>query len=618
MCRQRLRDEAAAYAAHAAQLGFHPGAERRLGAVAREFFTSAARRIRSAAATAADAAGLVAVLGRRGVLTLPTGGGETAVAAAALAAEVATECNTLLAASEAEEREALGAQLVSGGARGKRPRDDSSGSQGAHDRLQTTVCVAHTDARCVPGWLWGLGLSEALETDITKSFAPQEVRLVVPPSADHQYAEIAANMLKTLATSLVWVDSPAGTTDASGGGGGEAKRLRVQPQRAREAAGWCALLGGGTLSLLCHAVDVAAATATEAGGAEEGERAEAAACVPAACVLQGAAGGAASLSLSAALICRYLRFRHPSLQRLAIVLGVSAGSASATLAATRRIFKDFAAGESQPLVVTVLLEGGAVSAESSDGRGWKEAVFDGRRVSIRAEVVAALREYAPQMMVVGCADEGWLPASSFLLDDLGSSRAGAGAGAGAEAWAVSQPPSRVWLPLLAELAALPWPTLALFGTPHACRHSKSPGFASIQSQVFCFGLAAARRVGESAARGVKRARAEDSAAAERLKVEKIVGKRHGRHETAGNSAVEEEGEGEAEYLVVWSGRSHSEATWEQAAGIEATCGALVRAYEGALEAKKQAAEQREREEQCAPQRRTRSDFADVVQVSPLS
>ena len=132
----------AAYAAHAAQLGFHPGAERRLGAVAREFFTSAARRIRSAAATAADAAGLVAVLGRRGVLTLPTGGGETAVAAAALAAEVATECNTLLAASEAEEREALGAQLVSGGARGKRPRDDSS-SQGAHDRLQTTLRRSH-------------------------------------------------------------------------------------------------------------------------------------------------------------------------------------------------------------------------------------------------------------------------------------------------------------------------------------------------------------------------------------------------------------------------------------------------------------------------------------------
>ena len=46
--------------------------------------------------------------------------------------------------------------------------------------------------------------------------------------------------------------------------------------------------------------------------------------------------------------------------------------------------------------------------------------------------------------------------------------------------------------------------------------------------------------------------------------------------------------------------------------------ALVRAYEGALEAKKQAAEEREREEQCVPQRRTRSDFADVVQVSPLS
>lgn len=145
MCWQRLRDEAAAYAAHAAQLGFHPGAERRLGTVAREFFTSAASRIRSAAATAADAAALVAVLGRRGVLTLPTGGGETAVAAAALAAEVAAECNTLLAASEAEEREALRAQLVSGGAPDKRPREDSS-SQGEHDRLPRLFslgCCSH-------------------------------------------------------------------------------------------------------------------------------------------------------------------------------------------------------------------------------------------------------------------------------------------------------------------------------------------------------------------------------------------------------------------------------------------------------------------------------------------
>eukprot|EP01044_Picomonas_judraskeda_P019553 COSAG03_NODE_4146_length_1664_cov_1.690735_3_plen_227_part_01 len=213
-----------------------------------------------------------------------------------------------------------------------------------------------------------------------------------------------------------------------------------------------------------------------------------------------------------------------------------------------------------------------------------------------------MRRYDPELLVICCADEGWLPSASYLVDDRpGRSaappqmpRATAEDG-GRAGWENSEPASRTWLPILAELTAgfRETPTLALLGTPHPC-NSKAPrgktGVASMLAQIFVVGGAAAQRILPSQN---KRQKVAESAP-EKRRVERIVGKRAllgdepsgdpgsaaRSASTAGGASADKAGEAgavnqvshdtamqterEEEYLVKWHGLGDANATWEPA------------------------------------------------------
>ena len=119
--------------------------------------------------------------------------------------------------------------------------------------------------------------------------------------------------------------------------------------------------------------------------------------------VQGRGGSAVALSVSAAMVARYVALRYPAVSRLAVVQGVSAGSAAAVLAANRRLLAGCGAqGQTPaaarcPLMVSVLLEGAAGSDASvlaaeaeqcSREGGWEYKVVDGRRLRARADVAS--------------------------------------------------------------------------------------------------------------------------------------------------------------------------------------------------------------------------------------
>ena len=587
---------------------------------------------------ARDALGLVGALTRFGALpeAVVDGGKEEERVLEAvreglmLAEEVAGRCRPLLESTLRDE--SAPKWPSTGGAAAARPQ-----KRALENGSETLHAEAGATSDDVGSCLTTFGLTQALQDAARKSLTPQGVRLVsrnvvadgsgpkqnlrlaasgsaTAASADeqpfHRYTGVMTELLALLTLRLVWaggsgsgaakqssdssVNNSSSDSDkrsSSSGGSGGSRDLSVQPQRSSEARSWASLLGRGAVSLLCSATDAAVGvTATAQGGADAEVDKQSS---PAVCMLQGRCGGAAALPLSAALVARYVRLRHPHVKRLAVVQGVSAGSAAAVLATNRRLLADWDATDEQgqhssalrPLMISVLLEGGAglgtggtaaatsahsaaeerknesegSSSSSSSSVGWEWRVVDGRRLRVRAEVAAAVRDYKPDLLLICCADEGWLPSASYLIDDhtiartrnhqqkkhgqtaesaaagIGGGGGGGGGGNSSGSWENSEPASRAWLPLLAELTAgMPptTPTLALLGTPHACSHTRGgkTGVAAMLAQVFVLGCGAVQKVVPSQTKRQKTGGGENAVpvganAEGHFRVERICGKR---------------------------------------------------------------------------------------------
>jgi hypothetical protein len=307
---------------------------------------------------------------------------------------------------------------------------------------------------------------------------------------------------------------------------------------------------------------------------------------------------------------------------------VSAGSAATVLAANRRLVaacdaqEQPSAARESPLIISVMLEGiigsdaGALAEEAgqcSRDVGWKYTVINGKRLRARAEVASVVRRYDPELLVVCCADEGWLPSASYLVDDHPGRLAPAARAQETDdeqrpgvSWENSEPASRTWLPIVAELIAgfRDTPTLALLGTPHPCNSKASrgkTGVASMLAQIFVVGGAATQRILPSQNKRQKVLGHRDASADTetvrvepdvhgKCRVERIVGKRivvsdetpAGGTDTfvaedrdvkvdeIGMNDVVKQEDDRVEYLVKWYGLGDANATWEPAAVSKCT------------------------------------------------
>ena len=376
-----LSAEAAAYHSQAVRVGFlrDNGSASTLGRIAGQFFTSGALRIEAAAAVALESALLVRSLMRWGAFSVPADkvddADEQLRSLSTFAQAVVTDhCAPLLKAAHDSR---LAEVFAAGNTRGKRKMSDDGG-----------------------GSLLGYGLNDSLQEDATKSLAPQGVCLLSGGGMEgsHPYTEVVTELLRLLALRLVWAGSTAAATkppapseagaastgsfadDEDAKGGHVTNQLTVVPQRSTEAQSWAALLGNDAISLLCNAVDAAVVGPPSLTAAQPKP--------PAVVVLPGRSGGAAALPLSAALVWRYLKLRHPAVKRIAVVHGVSAGSAASVLATNRRLLADWHE-DTRQLMVTVLLEGGAGAAagglQMDPGGSWDWNVSKNEDVCIKNE-----------------------------------------------------------------------------------------------------------------------------------------------------------------------------------------------------------------------------------------
>ena len=224
----------------------------------------------------------------------------------------------------------------------------------------------------------------------------------------------------------------------------------------------------------------------------------------------------------------------------------------------------------------------------------------------QGKIVAALAAYQPDLVLVCCADVGWLGQGAYVASTETTQ----------QQLVEMEPPSRLWLPLLSELGAandtVACPTIALFsGTeqlgPHhlprdgktttstagysnaEAHEAKVTGFESILAQMYSFGASftpasfASSELGEAHQFLHQPDSAVDSQTGEeKMAIDEICGRRErGNDEeqrgTKSNCRVE--------YLVRWrSGSSKSAAacasSWESEAHLTASgCGALLRRYE---------------------------------------
>ena len=226
----------------------------------------------------------------------------------------------------------------------------------------------------------------------------------------------------------------------------------------------------------------------------------------------------------------------------------------------------------------------------------------------QGKIAAALAAYRPDLVLVCCADVGWLGQGAYVAASTETTQQ--------QQLVEMEPPSRLWLPLLSELGAandtVACPTIALFsGTeqlgPHhlprddgkttspgysnaEAHEAKVTGFESILAQMYSFG--ASFTPASFASSELDEAHqflhqpdstVDDSQTAEeKMAIDEICGRRE-----RGN---DEEQRGtqpncRVEYLVRWrsSGSSKSAAcasSWESEAHLTASgCGALVRRYE---------------------------------------
>ena len=107
----------------------------------------------------------------------------------------------------------------------------------------------------------------------------------------------------------------------------------MPPQRDEEARAWASLIDPPTISLLCNSVDAVIGPTIDTL-----DIAGPASADPVVCMVQGRGGSAVALTVSAGMIWRYVQLQYPSISRLVVVQGVSAGSAAAVIAANRRLF----------------------------------------------------------------------------------------------------------------------------------------------------------------------------------------------------------------------------------------------------------------------------------------